>query len=96
MKKANCVICGKEFEYEKGNKICCSKECSSERIIILQRWRRRMANRGNNKLIKANKTSKADNDKPNKIKSIAEVQKEARRRGMSYGMYIARIDGGMR
>ena len=85
MKKANCVICGKEFEYEKGNKICCSKECSSERVIILQRWKR-----------KNEKSNKIQPQKKNISKSISELQKEARRRGMSYGMYIARIEGGMR
>ena len=86
MKKANCVICGKEFEYEKRNKICCSKKCSSERVIILQRWKR--------KKDKSNKTQpqKTHSNK----KSISELQNEARRRGMSYGMYIARIEGGMR
>ena len=94
MKKANCVIYGKEFEYEKGNKICCSKECSSERVLILQRWRRKKEKP--NQPNKGIKSSKADNGKANKIKSIAEVQNEARRCGMSYGMYIARIDGGMR
>ena len=41
MIKAKCVICGEEFEYEKGNKICCSKECTNERVIILQRWKRK-------------------------------------------------------
>ena len=85
MIKANCVICGKEFEYEKGNKICCSKECSSERIIILQRWKR-----------KKDKSNKIQPQKKHSCKSISELQKEAIRRGMSYGMYIARIEGGMR
>ena len=85
MKKANCVICGKEFEYEKGNKICCSKECSSERVIILQRWKR-----------KNDKSNKIQLQKKHSCKSISEIQKEARRCGMSYGMYIARIEGGMR
>ena len=85
MKKANCVICGKEFEYEKGNKICCSKECSSERVIILQRWKR-----------KNDKSNKPQPQKKHSSKSISELQNEARRRGMSYGIYIARIEGGMR
>lgn len=85
MIKANCVICGKEFEYEKGNKKCCSKECSSERVIILQRWKR-----------KKDKSNKIQPQKKNISKSISELQNEARRRGMSYGVYIARIEGGMR
>lgn len=85
MIKANCVICGKEFEYEKGNKICCSKECSSERIIILQRWKR-----------KKDKSNKIQPQKKHSSKSISELQNEARKRGMSYGMYIARIEGGMK
>ena len=85
MKKANCVICGKEFEYEKGNKICCSKECSSERVIILQRWKR-----------KNDKSNKPQPQKKHSSKYISEHQNEARRRGMSYGIYIARIEGGMR
>ena len=85
MKKANCVICRKEFAYEKGNKICCSKECSSKSIIILQRWKR-----------KKDKSNKIQPQKKHSCKSISELQNEARRRGMSYGMYIARIEGGMR
>lgn len=85
MIKANCAICGKDFEYEKGNKICCSKECTSERVIILQRWKR-----------KKDKSNKIKPQKKHSCKSISELQNEARRRGMSYGMYIARIEGGMR
>lgn len=85
MIKAKCVICGEEFEYEKGNKKCCSKECTNERVIILQRWKR-----------KKDKSNKIQPQKKHSSKSISELQNEARKRGMSYGMYIARIEGGMR
>lgn len=86
MIKAKCVICGEEFEYEKGNKKCCSKECTSERVLILNRWKRKKV-----KSCKA-QTQKNHGNK----KSISELQNEARKRGMSYGIYIARIEGGMK
>lgn len=70
-----CVICGKRFEYMKGTKVTCSIECKEER--------QRQYSRKRNEELKVNKP-------PKKINSnLDDIEKEARKLGMSYGKYMA-------
>lgn len=78
-----CVICGKHFEYQKGNKITCSKECMAER-------QRRYSRERDRKRQELNKKKKA---KPKHKSTLGEDAKEAKNIGMSYGQYIAKKEG---
>lgn len=88
MKVSECAICMTEFTYSKGIKICCCPDCSKERNRILCRW--------NLKLARAKDKPKKKAPKNKKVLSVAEVNELAREKGMSYGEYIARTEGGMR
>lgn len=70
------MICGKRFEYMKGTKVTCGIECKEER--------QRQYSRKHNEELKVNKP-------PKKINSnLDEIEKEARKLGLSYGKYMAK------
>ena len=87
-----CAYCGEMFSQVKSNQLCCSRTCLAKRTGILQRWTRKYKAKHRKPRIRAN----AKPQKAKKIMSITEIQRIAQSKGMSYGMYIARVEGGMR
>lgn len=75
MRKGICIICGNEFEYVKGKKITCSIECQKKRAGNYDNLRNKK-----NRKIKKKKRKKCNLDT---------TEKEARKIGLSYGMYMA-------
>ena len=83
-----CVVCGKVFLSDRRDRVCCSVECSHERnkITARERFKRKYyeekAEREEAKVVYAP-------PKRRKIASLQEIDAEARKRGMSYGRYMA-------
>lgn len=76
-----CKVCGKEFEADKHQRRCCSDECreinkkENERIASLRYRELRMKKR-----------KKAENQQ-----KIIDIAVEARKQGMTYGQYVAKM-----
>lgn len=81
--KVFCTECGKEFEAVRSNCTCCSPECRAERA------RRRAREYGEAFKVKS-KTKEAPEEKVKKIEAH-EIEAEARKHGMHYGMYTAML-----
>ena len=82
--KYTCAVCGREFEKIKNRQTICSDECRElrKKENVTRAWNKR-------KFKAEIKKRKATSN----IKSISEIQKEARKAGMSYGEYVARNGG---
>lgn len=86
--KVICSECGVEFETPKTNKKCCGPECVYKRQLRLEKEKiaegkkkRKSEKRRADELLKA-KTPKEE---------AWEIEAEARKRGMNYGMYYAML-----
>lgn len=75
---AKCIVCGKEFQKIRKTHYCCSKECSIKNDKAKQRARMKKFNekKQQNKVMASQKA-----------KSLAEVNAEARKLGLTYGQY---------
>lgn len=83
MRVGKCIICGKQFMYDKGRKYTCSEPCKAER------------NRRDN-LVYIREKRAENKPKPKKVKSdLNKDLKKARELGMSYGKYKAYMSGGL-
>ena len=80
--KVICSECGVEFETTRANKVCCGPECVKERN------RRRSREVGENYRIKYREAKKDKKVKTPKEEAW-EIEAEARKVGMNYGMYYA-------
>ena len=84
LREGKCVICGRSFMYDRGKKITCSEECAIKR------------NRIRSAEYKAEQRKKPKVQRKKKVKSnLNKDLKEARKLGMSYGVYKAVMHGGM-
>lgn len=84
-----CEVCGKDFETTKGNKKYCGRECAETAQAQKQReWKFMQKKEGYFR----DKTErvKAEQRKVN-AQRIVEIDKQARKLGMSYGRYVAMI-----
>lgn len=77
----NCKICGKEFETNGTPAKCCSKECSAENN----------RQNGKAKYKEYYEKRKAKKIKKSNMKQIVDLTVEARRHGMTYGQYVAKM-----
>lgn len=83
-REAKCPVCGKLFAANI-NQIFCGRKCQAKHYRDTST---------NSKNSEQNRTSKKKRKK--KGKSITELAVEARKAGMTYGQYVAKIEGGMR
>lgn len=84
LREGKCVICGRSFMYDRGKKITCSEECAIKR------------NRIRSAEYKAEQRKKPKVPRKKKVKAnLNKDLKEARKLGLSYGMYMAVMHGGM-
>ena len=92
MREGVCIICGKSFVYDKGKKITCSNECAAQRNRIKNCEYKRKVRK------KFRAEEQAYKPKPKKKKAKDNLDKdliEARKLGMSYGIYKDVTKGGM-
>lgn len=92
MREGVCIICGKSFVYDKGKKITCSNECAAQRNRIKNcEYKREVRKkfRADEQVYKPKSKKKKAADNLNKDLI------EARKLGMSYGIYKAVMKGGM-
>ena len=77
-----CSVCGTEFESMRANVTCCGEECRKEKG--------RMRSRENGKMyrVKYKEEKQKAKEKPPKDEAW-EIEAEARKVGMNYGMYYA-------
>ena len=78
-----CKICGKEFEAGCCNAKCCSEKCKKENAKINSK---RHAER-------VKLQQKEEKEKKKKKLTIAEIAVIARKAGMTYGQYVAQMEG---
>lgn len=93
-KQRACPICGKLFIGHSSKQVACSPECSSERERRRQRERSREAWKATaqeKERARAAALQKPPTNKP--VKSIAQILREARERGLSYGQYMLIVEG---
>ena len=93
----NCVVCGKLFEAHSLNATLCSDECRRAKQIEQNRERRQRlkaerANRPKVEPIYDGRTKQTVKHKSTMAQLTADAI-EARRRGMTYGKYIALVKG---
>ena len=74
-----CEECQKYFVSYRTNSICCSKECSYKRRLRLMAESREEIKPKKPRMKKSN------------MKSIADISVEARKAGMTYGQYVAKM-----
>jgi hypothetical protein len=76
-----CVTCGKEFAPSHSIKVCCSPECQKERgrQMAKEAWR-------------STKQTRAKKPKSTE-KQIIDINAKAKAMGMTYGQYVAYIEG---
>lgn len=73
-----CRHCGKEFVPQHQNCVYCSDECKREHYREYQRDYRQVYKSGTRSLPRG--------------RTLAEISKKAKARGMSYGQYVANIN----
>lgn len=78
----NCVICGKLFVARTVNGKYCSEECQTEGL------RRRTRNNWRDNEAKKKEIRKS---KKKRQKELVDIAVEARKAGMSYGQYVAKM-----
>lgn len=76
-----CATCGKNFSPNHSSKVCCSTEC--------QRIRERKMVRESLKSARQNSTNKPKSTE----KQIIDINAKAKEMGMTYGQYVAYIEG---
>lgn len=81
--KVKCIFCGREYESDTNKDSFCSKECKRLRINQLSANYRKSYERFNIPVAK----------KKVPFKSLDEVMKEAEAAGMTYGKYVAMMEG---
>ena len=86
MKNIVCSVCGNVFLSERKDRMTCSFECRHERDKQLARERNQRAKKIEEKFLDDYQKSKP---KPKEVTPAHEIEAEARKRGMSYGMYAA-------
>lgn len=79
MRTGICVICGKQFQYQKGKKVTCSIDCKMER--------NRQYSRKYQEELKSNDTK--DKAPTNQNTTLIDDVNEAKKLGLSYGQYMA-------
>lgn len=79
-----CIICGKEYEQRKITQKCCSEECRG----VLTKQQRKILNQKHNEKRKVKKSVEIPKTNAEKI---AELEEEARKHGMRYGQYVAKM-----
>lgn len=82
----NCVICGKEFIPINKNNICCSPVCTKKRNYQVNEVTRKERYDNLAHLMKV----QADMP-PSNHDAIANIAIEARKHGMTYGQYVAKM-----
>lgn len=80
-KMANCVYCGKVFQKKCGSQKCCSRECGKERTKYMQMMYEKEHG------VKYSERNSVRFKKPDK--SVADIDAEAKKAGMSYGKYVS-------
>lgn len=79
MRTGICVICGKQFQYQKGKKVTCSIDCKMERNRQYSR-----------KYQEELKSTDIKDKAPVKQKTtLIDDVNEAKKLGLSYGQYMA-------
>lgn len=76
-----CATCGKEFSPNHPSKVCCSPECQKirEREMAKASWK-------SSKLVAQKKPVSAE-------KEIIDINAKAKEMGMTYGQYVAYMEG---
>lgn len=76
-----CATCGKEFAPNHPAKVCCSPGCQKERDREVARlyWNK--------------KKSPVENQPVDKAQAIIDINAKAKEMGMTYGQYVAYIEG---
>ena len=78
-----CSECGTVFETTRSNQVCCGPEC------VKERGRRRSRENGKMYRVKYKEEKMAKEKTPKE--EAWEIEAEARKRGMNYGMYYAML-----
>lgn len=86
MKNLICSVCGNVFLSERKDRMTCSLECRHERSNQLARERNQRAKQAEEKFLDDYQKSKP---KPKEVTPAWQIEAEARKRGMNYGMYYA-------
>lgn len=86
IKQFFCSICGKPYTTNRSDSKTCSLECRHERDKMLARRRYHLEVGISNKFLEDYKTEKK---KATKIPLAWQIEAEARKHGMNYGMYYA-------
>ena len=93
---AHCLVCGKEIPRKiYRSKTVCGKQCGQTLFNLTVKWRMRngfTSTRSGTPQLIGDKTEKGRKKKP--ISHLGEDIAEARRRGITYGLYMA-LKGGM-
>lgn len=81
-----CVTCDRPFLSNRRDRVCCSPECSAKHTKYLnrERFRRKYWDEG-----KRAEYAKKEAPKRKVVTPAHEIEAEARKRGMNYGMYMA-------
>lgn len=77
-----CEVCGRPYVTNKANAKYCGQKCSKEGI--------RRVNAENRKIQSENKKAEKKKKKDNQ-KAIVNIAVEAKKAGMSYGQYVAKM-----
>ena len=88
MKNLVCAVCGNVFLSERKDRMTCSHECRHERDKQLARERHKREKQVEEKFLDDYQKSKP---KPKEVTPAHEIEAEARKRGMNYGMYYAML-----
>lgn len=86
LKNFICSVCGKPYLTNRKDSMTCSPECRYERNKQLARERNHREKEVSEKFLDDYKKSKP---KPKEVTPAHEIEAEARKRGMNYGMYYA-------
>lgn len=80
-----CAVCNKPFEARRENEVCCSAECKqARRRQQCRQYDKEDAQKRKLEAEKRKKLSSGEN-------SLTEIAIEARKAGMTYGQYVAKM-----
>lgn len=83
-----CETCGRPFLSNRSDRVCCSPECSEKHTRYLNRERFRKKHWDENKRAEY---AKREAPKRKVVTPAHQIEAEARKRGMNYGMYYAML-----
>lgn len=84
-----CIVCGSEFEKKRSDHICCSKKCRNR--YNSKQSKERVAKHKEKKKQEMMREAVRMSKKGENHHKIADIAIEARKHGMTYGQYVAKM-----